>query len=245
MLYHWPIWSNLYGVLWDYKEWGIALWWTAYLFVSRFRRPGPASALLFAIGFQLATYYVVYLMTPYLPWWHISNSLSRILAHVIPAAICLMAFDAAPAPVVKRKSQQVVARDIPFAPRFAAAYLMAVSIGMLYLALQGQWNLGKLPPVDAEALRAIELPHDPAISYVSYDLGTRDFYSTQFASVPAVLVLDRRESTLLARFPDEAELRRYCDKHQWELVANRGGLGWARDKGGKELTQPVKVPPAW
>jgi len=190
-------------------------------------------------------YYGVYLITPYLPWWHISNSLSRILVHVVPAALCLMAFDRSPPPVVRRKSQQVAIRENVFLPRGAAAYLIVVSVSTLYIVFQGHWNLGKLPPVDAEALRAIELPHEPVISYVSYDLGTRDFYSTQFAAVPAVLVLDRRESTLLARFPDEAELRRYCDRHQWELMANRGGLGWARDKGGKELRQPVEVPRAW
>ncbi|WP_010588265.1 hypothetical protein [Schlesneria paludicola] len=244
-LYHWPIWSNLYGLLWDYRDWGIALWWSFYLLITRFRRPGPAAPLLVAIGFQLAMYYGVYLITPYLPWWHISNSLSRILAHVIPAALCLMAFDTNPPPVIRRKSQQVVVQENAFVPRSAAVYLIAVSVGTLYVALQGHWNLGKLPPVNAEALRAIELPPEPVISYVSYDLGTRDFYSTQFAAVPAVLVLDRRESTLLARFPDEAELRRYCERHQWELMANQGGLGWARDKGGKELRQPVEVPRAW
>ena len=46
---------------------------------------------------------------------------------------------------------------------------------------------------------------------------------------------------LLARFADEAELRRYCDENRWILIANRGGLGWARDDDGQGLKQPDKL----
>ena len=99
--------------------------------------------------------------------------------------------------------------------------------------------------MNIEELQQIELPHEPTASYVSTDLGTRDLYTTQFAAVPTVLVVDRRESLLLARFPDESQLRRYCEQNQWELQMNRGGLGWARDKGGKELRQAIVVPRAW
>ena len=56
-----------------------------------------------------------------------------------------------------------------------------------------------------------------------------------------MLVVDRREPTLLARFPNAEELRRYCDANQWTLISHRDGFGWARDNGGTGLKQPIEV----
>ena len=85
---HFAVQFNLAKVMGEGSDWGIALWWGLFLFFGRLFRHGfrrDAAPLMTAIVMQLASYYAVYLITPYHPYWHLSTSLSRILCHVVPA----------------------------------------------------------------------------------------------------------------------------------------------------------------
>ena len=128
-LYHRVILHNVWQVLFDWRDWGVALWLCLFLFAKRFRRPGPSAHLLTAIGIQLAMYYGVYLITPYLVWWHISNSLSRILVHIVPGALCLLAFDTNPRTAAIQRSNQTNALQKPL-PRRARGDLSHCRIGV-------------------------------------------------------------------------------------------------------------------
>ncbi len=245
LIYHRFIWGRLIQILTDWRDWAGALWWGLLLMVLRLRRPATASPLLLAVALQIVVYYTVYLITPYHPYWHLSTSLSRILAHVVPAGLCLLSYETPVISAVTSKNAKTAHPEsaclVPNRP-CAAIYLILASLGCVWSLQSGHWQLGEQPALRLGELQEIEFPGGKMASYVSSDLGIRDFYAAQFEAVPTVLVIDRREELLLARFAQETDLLRYCQIHHWKLEFHRGGFGWARDLGGKGLPQPVTVP---
>ena len=249
-IFHRLIWQKIGQIAFDGRDWGAALWWWAALLVLRLRHFRLASPLLLAIAVQIGVYYAVYLVTPYHPYWHLSTSLSRILTHIVPAGLCLTAFGSTRDPKShlpsksRKEKPAVVSR--PISSRFVDVagqiYFVAMPACIVLTFMPSDWQLGQQPTIDLAELAAIKFPRVDVASYVTSDLGTRSLYSTQFAAIPTVLVVDRREAILLARFPSEQELLRYCTAQKWDLQQHRGGLGWARDAGGKGLHQSVTLP---
>lgn len=237
---HGMIWRFAGDAVSNSADWGLAGWLVIFLAVCRLRRPRQCPALSIALLIQAAGYYAVYLITPYHPYWHLSTSLSRLAAHLLPAAIGLLSIEysgAAPESPSPGQSRWATANAW-----LAAAYLMVVPILSLRALDRGDWQLGEQPRVNLTAMADIEFPRVATASYVSSDLGARGLYGAQFESVPTILVVDRRESVVLARFASEEDLRAYCNRNGWQLEVSRNGTGWAIDAGGDGLRQPVTVP---
>lgn len=243
---HWLIWRKFFQTFFEGHDWGIALWWGAAVFLYHFRHLKRAAALLLAIALQATLYYFVYVISPYHIYWHLSTSFSRIMTHVVPAGICLVTFvtplQNAKASISNRKSAPASSSGRSRASKlFCYGYFVVISTLIVSFIMWKDWQLGKQPAINLTELNEIEFPKNDIASYVTSNLGTQSLYSTQYQAVPTILVVDRRESVLLARFASEAELRQYCETNHWQLVRNTGGLGWARDMGGTGLPQPVKL----
>lgn len=239
-LWHRFIRDRFADVMRDWSDWGATLWLIAGLLLWRVARRVSLPALFWGVLLQVTGYYAVYLITPYHPYWHLSTSLSRIMTHVVPAAVGLLALESAGTPP-KAEVAPRTAR-VGWTTATAAAWLVAMCVWNVVALQRGDWGLGRLPTPDVEELAAIELPRAPVMSYVSSTLGIQDVYGTQFAATPSVLVVDRREKLLLARFANDEDLERYCRAHGWRLERQNHGLGWARDAGGSGLAQPVQTP---
>ncbi len=243
VFWHQQIWEHLKKLVLNFQDWGITLWLLPVLLVTRQWKAVIGSPVFFAICIQLLGYYFVYLITPYHPYWHLSTSMSRIAAHIVPVLVCflvalpirerprfLKSFDCRPA---LARGREII----------AICLLIGLSVGNVIALQRGAWRLGDLPELRTDGRDRIGFPQVPVASYVSDELGIRDLYATQFDFVPTVLVVDRREEVLLARFRDEQSLKAYCDRYGWRLQNHDGGLGWARNQAGKELVQPVSVAP--
>jgi len=238
-LWHVLIWRSVWNVLCHLTDWGGTLWLGCGLCLSRLIRRQPFSPLCLAVLLQLAGYYLVYLLTPYHPYWHLSTSLSRILVHIVPVAVCLLAWPLLSFPEHTRQAGQRLQEWRPW----GAALMLGSLAGWNWSQLSaGDWALGEQPRPDLQQLSEIEFPQVTVASYVTDRLGIRDVYATQFEAVPTILVIDRREQILLARFATEQALQAYCREQHWTLERHVGGLGWARDAGGEGLPQPVVVP---
>ena len=231
--------DHLSTAFWNWKDWGLALPLLAILSVSR-RSWQPGAPILLAISLQVLGYYAVYLTTPYHLYWHLSTSLSRILTHIVPTALMLCAMKKTTSPVASAATSQSP-RVNRLISALATAYLVTMATWNAVACMSGEWRLGEVPPPSLERIAAIELPPAESASFVSDRLGNRVLFSMQFAVVPTVLVVDRREPILIADFRSEQALRNYCRKEGWDLQANIYGLGWARDIGGDRLRQPVTV----
>jgi hypothetical protein len=250
-LWHLLIWKSVWSVLCDLPDWGGTLWLACGLCLYRLIRRQTLSPLCWAVSLQLAGYYLVYLLTPYHPYWHLSTSLSRILVHIVPVAVCLLAWP--PFSFPERTPQ--AERRLQAWHSWGAALVLGSLAGWNWSQLSaGDWKLGQQPNPDLQMLSRIEFPPVTVASYVTDQLGIRDVYATQFEAVPTILVIDRREKILLARFATEQALQAYCREQHWTLEHHSGGLGWARDAGRKDdadsadgtgpegLPQPVIVP---
>jgi hypothetical protein len=230
----------------NWRDWGCVFVLLPITAVWRPRGRIVCRPLLIAVGMQCAGYVLVYLTTPYHQYWHLSTSLGRVLMHVLPVLLALLAFQL-PNGEESAASECVAQDTAPPAWRWAGALVLAgASIWNCAACLNGQWRLGDLPRIDPERYEPLQLPDVEVASYVSDDLGDRALYSAQFSAAPIVLVVDRREQVLIAEFADEAKLREYCDRHEWTLERNIGGTGWARDAGGRGrvrgLVQVRRVP---
>ncbi|MFH1300982.1 MAG: hypothetical protein ABIK07_07955 [Planctomycetota bacterium] len=228
---HQLIWVQLWNEMCAWKTAGILLWAIPVLLTLTLLRRGKTFPwMLLALGFQLAGYYGVYLLTPYNPYWHVSTSMNRLLIHVAPAAVCLLGFTFSAAPVNSKSSPLELSRSGGFLRN------AVLSLSLLALLLCESQIRSKTFPWDfpnesltteEQQLSAIHFPQVSQATFVTNRFDPAALYRLQFASVPTVLVVDRREKILLARFPDEQELKAYCAQNGWELKHHQGGFGWA------------------
>lgn len=221
----------------NWRDWGISLWmiplFTVWGFAGRKRE---VSGLFVAIFLQAVGYYVIYLMTPYHPYWHLSTSMNRLVLHLLPAWIGAVGFATIKLEKSSSRTSTAASRWQAIASRGAACYLVGMTIFIVWEAQQ--MPVGAAARPDVTQLKQMEFLEIAEASFVSPNLDASAFYNAQFMAVPTVLLADRRAEVLLARFPTELELRAYCAANGWELQKNIGGLGWARDTGGQGLLQP-------
>ena len=221
----------------NWRDWGISLWllpvFTVCGFISRQRR---VSGLFVAIALQAAGYYVIYLLTPYHPYWHVSTSMNRLLLHLLPAGIGAVGFATVELEQPSDNKSGLRNRCPTIACWCAAGYLLAVT-GLIVREAQ-QMPVGAAPKPDVTILQKLDFPDVAEASFVTPNIDASAFYTAQFTAVPTVLLADRRTEVLLAKFASEAELRAYCAANGWDLQKNIDGLGWARNAGGQGLLQP-------
>lgn len=226
--WHQIIWSQLWNVLFDWKTEAILLWSIAVLFLlNYFRRKHRLPRLMIAVGFQLGGYYAVYLLTPYNPYWHVSTSMNRLLLHIAPAALCLLGFALyATSPTAKQA-------DHPRSQSIYLGLLLSLALlGPLFCFYQIQsnafpWDFPNESLVEEAQLKELKFPRVPQATFITDKFEPATLYRMQFASLPTVLLVDRRAPVLLARFPTEQELKDYCAQNGWELKEHKAGLGWA------------------
>ncbi|TWU08990.1 hypothetical protein CA54_42300 [Symmachiella macrocystis] len=221
----------------NWRDWGMSLWMlpvlTVWGFVGRKRK---VSGLFVALLLQAVGYYVIYLMTPYYPYWHLSTSMNRLVLHLLPAWIGAVGFASVKLEQSSSDATLAVNRWQAIASRAAACYLVGMTIFMVWQA--GQMSVGSAGRPDVTQLKQMEFPEIAEASFVAPNIDASTFYDAQFMAVPTVLLADRRAEVLLARFPNERELRAYCAANGWDLQKNIGGFGWARNTGGQGLLQP-------
>ncbi|WP_339907074.1 hypothetical protein [Symmachiella dynata] len=221
----------------NWRDWGISLWMLPVLTVWGFAgRRRKVSGLFVAILLQAVGYYVIYLMTPYYPYWHLSTSMNRLVLHLLPAWIGVVGFATVKLEPSASQSSTTASRWQAIASRGAACYLVGMTIFMVWEA--GQMPVGAAANPDVTLLEQMEFPETAEASFVSPNVDASTFYNAQFMAVPTVLLADRRTEVLLAQFPTEPELRAYCAANGWDLQKNIGGFGWARNVGGQGLLQP-------
>tara|TARA_R110002111_G_scaffold227346_1_gene288856 strand:+ start:120265 stop:122124 length:1860 start_codon:yes stop_codon:yes gene_type:complete len=228
---HQLIWDQFWNEMWAWKTEGILLWAIPVLLaVTLLRRKNPFPWMLLAIGLQLAGYYCVYLLTPYNPYWHVSTSMNRLLIHVAPAALCLLGFAFSAAPVNSKKSPTEFFRSEGL---LRNAMLSLSLLTLLFCEAQIRnntfpWDFpNESLTTEEQQLSAIHFPRVSQATFVTKQFDPAALYRLQFATVPTVLVVDRREQIMLARFPSERELKAYCAQNGWDLKQHQGGFGWA------------------
>lgn len=222
--------NNLWNVLSNWKAEGLLLCSVPVLllFILLLRKK-PFPSMLLAIGIQLTGYYLVYLLTPYNPYWHVSSSMNRLLIHIAPAAVCLLGFSLCYSPVDSENSKQ----NAPKYARFLRLTLLSLPLVCLlfcYSQIRSNtfpWDFQSEPLNREEQLASLEFPPVSHATFVTNQFEPAMLYQMQFAALPTVLVVDRREKTLIASFPTEEELKTYCQQNGWNLKQNRAGLGWA------------------
>ena len=233
--WHWhqTIWNQLWNLMFDWKIEAVLLWATLVLLTVNFlQRKNPFPWILLAIGIHLTGYYCVYLLTPYNPYWHVSTSMNRLLIHLTPAALCLLGFTLCGASTDSKHTSKVASG--PF--RFLKPALLSLPLLTLFFCYSQihshtfPWNF----PIESQAredlLSDIEFPQVSQATFVTDQFEPGVVYQMQFAAVPTVLVVDRREKILLASFPTENELKAYCEQNGWHLKKHRAGFGWAESK---------------
>lgn len=232
------------NLVWNWMDFGIGIWLIFGLLIGRLMRPLSFPLPFLAILMQLGIYYTIYLITPYQLDWHVASSLDRIMTHLIPASLCLLGGYGNIRPLIDSRGMGPFSRkliDGQWAVPCAATYLITISLANVYLAAIETKSIDINVDAMSAELKEIGFPQEKRASYVSSELSTQDLYSTQFQAVPTILLVDRREPILLARFANEQALRDYCETHQWRLENHRDGFGWARDDGGEELEQVIKL----
>lgn len=220
--WHEVIWNQLWNLMFDWKVEAILLWSTLLLLLINLLQKRKAFPwILIAVGVQLTGYYCVYLLTPYNPFWHVSTSMNRLLIHVTPAALCLLGFALGSSAMNSKTTSKA-------APAFLS--LSLVSLLFCYSQIHSQifpWNFPSESQTQDRLLAEIDFPQVSHATFVTDQFEPATVYQMQFAAVPTVLVVDRREKILLASFPTEQELKTYCEQNGWELKKHREGLGWA------------------
>lgn len=230
-LRHQLIWEQLWNVLRDWKMEAILLWAVLVLLaVTLARRRHPFPWMLLAIGIQLTGYYCVYLLTPYNPYWHVSTSMNRLLIHIAPAALCLLGFALSDSLVHSKKSLTEISESPGFL-RNALLSLSLLSLLSCYYQIRTNafpWNFPSESLAKEEGqLSELDFPQVSEATFVTDQFEPAGLYRMQFAALPTVLVVDRREQFLLASFPSEQELKAYCKQNNWDLKQHRAGFGWA------------------
>lgn len=227
---HQLIWDHLWNISFDWKAEGLLLWSIPVLLSLNIllkRKSFPW--MLLAIGIQLTGYYVVYLLTPYNPYWHVSSSMNRLLIHIVPAAICLLGFTLCLSPINSDNSKQILS-GFPQFLRVTILSLPLICLVFCYAQIRSNtfpWNFQSESLVKEEPLAGLEFPQVSHATFVTNQFEPATLYQMQFAALPTILVVDRREKILLASFPTEQELKTYCKQNRWDLKKNRAGLGWA------------------
>ena len=225
--WHQIIWNQFWNVLFDWKTEAILLWSIVALFLINFlRRQHRLPRLLLAVGFQLGGYYVVYLLTPYNPYWHVSTSMNRLLLHIAPAALCLLGF-------ALYRISPTAGETLPHKQSLRLGLLLSLSLlGPLFCFYQLQnnvfpWDFPNESLVEESQLKELNFPHVPQATFITDQFEPATLYRMQFAALPTVLLVDRRAPVLIASFPTEQELNAYCAANDWDLKQHQGGLGWA------------------
>lgn len=233
--WHKVIWNHFGNVALNWKSFGFLLWATpVFLAWSVFRNRKRFPAISLAIAIQLIGYYVVYLLTPYNPYWHVTTSMDRLLIHVAPAAVALFGFSLCLARNETDAVESKMGKNNRVWIQIVLLCVPVVSVVYCYSQVQAKsfpWNFQNETIVQKNPFREIDFPLDVShATFVTEKFEPATLYRMQFSMVPTILVVDRREEYLLGSFSSDEKLKQYCTANRWELKNHKNGLGWAVSK---------------